>query len=86
MRNEGTAAAVPLPDPTKWRTKAALTGEVSSLLHHHVGCEFHMQCAAEQGTCQATPPPYRSIARPLRLMQYTIRRPRASGSMMIGPK
>ncbi len=52
----GLLAAQPRPDPDHRRQDVELKGEVPSLLHRPVGCEFHTRCPYAQERCRVEAP------------------------------
>lgn len=58
-RHPYTAALIasePVPDPTKRRTAPPVIGEVPSLAHRPVGCEFHPRCPFARERCRGEAP------------------------------
>jgi oligopeptide/dipeptide ABC transporter ATP-binding protein len=54
-------AAIPIADPTRHRERA-IAGEVPSLLHRPLGCEFHTRCPYAEARCRAEAPAAHEIA------------------------
>jgi len=50
-------AAVPVPDPTRRRIRAAVLGEPPSPEHPPPGCPFHPRCPKAIAVCRTTAPP-----------------------------
>ncbi len=49
--------AMPLPDPTRIKEKASLTGEIGSALNLPPGCRFHPRCDDAGPECREVDPP-----------------------------
>ncbi|MDI6846510.1 MAG: ATP-binding cassette domain-containing protein [Candidatus Bathyarchaeia archaeon] len=49
-------ASVPLPDPTKRKSRAPLSGEVPSPVNPPQGCRFHPRCPYVMETCKVKEP------------------------------
>jgi len=50
-------ASIPVPDPTKRKRSAPLTGEVPSPINPPVGCRFHPRCSFAMDICSKEEPP-----------------------------
>jgi oligopeptide transport system ATP-binding protein len=56
-------SAVPMPDPSRKRTRIVLQGDVPSPLDPPPGCHFHPRCAvAKRGLCDREAPALRELA------------------------
>jgi oligopeptide/dipeptide ABC transporter ATP-binding protein len=49
--------SIPIPDPTRRRERAALTGEPPSPVNPPSGCRFHPRCSLATKTCEHEEPP-----------------------------
>lgn len=49
-------SAVPIPDPTKKKTRIILEGDVPSPINPPNGCRFHTRCSQSQDICAARDP------------------------------
>lgn len=49
-------ASVPVPDPTKRRTRPLLEGDPPSPIHPPSGCRFHTRCPKRMEMCSVLPP------------------------------
>lgn len=55
-------SAIPVPDPTRGRSRQILTGEVPSPLFPPTGCTFHPRCPiAAEGVCNREEPEFRLV-------------------------
>jgi oligopeptide/dipeptide ABC transporter ATP-binding protein len=50
-------ASIPVPDPTKRKRRAPLSGEVPSPVNPPAGCRFHPRCPLAMDTCRRQEPP-----------------------------
>jgi oligopeptide/dipeptide ABC transporter ATP-binding protein len=50
-------ASIPVPDPTKRKKRAPLSGEVPSPVNPPSGCRFHPRCPLAMDNCRRTEPP-----------------------------
>ena len=50
-------SSIPVPDPTKRKESAPLTGEVPSPINPPVGCRFHPRCPFTMDICRKEEPP-----------------------------
>jgi oligopeptide/dipeptide ABC transporter ATP-binding protein len=50
-------SSIPVPDPTKRKESAPLTGEVPSPINPPVGCRFHPRCPFAMDICRKEEPP-----------------------------
>jgi len=50
-------SSIPVPDPTKRKRSAPLTGEVPSPINPPVGCRFHPRCSFAMDICSKEEPP-----------------------------
>jgi len=55
-------SAVPVPDPTRRRTRVALQGDLPSAVNPPSGCVFRTRCPRAENLCATTAPPMREIA------------------------
>ena len=54
---EALLSAVPIPDPTVWRKRIMLQGDVPSPINPPAGCHFHTRCPiARKGLCDVERP------------------------------
>jgi oligopeptide/dipeptide ABC transporter ATP-binding protein len=49
--------SIPIPDPTRRRERAALSGEPPSPVNPPSGCRFHPRCSLATNTCEHEEPP-----------------------------
>jgi len=54
---EALFSSIPVPDPTKRKKSAPLTGEVPSPINPPVGCRFHPRCSFAMEICSKEEPP-----------------------------
>ncbi len=54
-------SAVPIPDPTKKKTRIILEGDVPSPVNPPSGCRFHTRCGYAQEICSAKDPEFVNI-------------------------
>ncbi len=54
--------AMPLPDPTRIKEKASLTGEIGSALNLPPGCRFHPRCDYASPECREIDPPLQEVS------------------------
>ena len=54
--------AVPVPDPTRRRTRTLITGETPSPIAPPKGCRFHTRCPMAQAICRQAEPELLEIA------------------------
>ena len=59
---EALLAAVPIPDPTRRRARAATPGEPPSPEHPPPGCGFHPRCPRAVARCGTVEPPAIAVA------------------------
>lgn len=59
---ESLLAAVPVPDPSRARTKRHLQGDVPSPVNRPSGCHFHTRCPYATAQCRAEEPRLKTIA------------------------
>ena len=59
---ESLLAAVPVPDPSRARSKRHLEGDVPSPVNRPSGCHFHTRCPYATAQCRAEEPRLKSIA------------------------
>jgi len=55
--SQALIASVPIPDPTKRKERAPLTGEVPSPVNPPLGCRFHPRCPLAMDICKKQEPP-----------------------------
>ena len=53
---EALLSAVPIPDPTRRRTRVALKGDVPNPVHPPSGCHFHTRCPIAVARCSVEVP------------------------------
>jgi peptide/nickel transport system ATP-binding protein len=56
-------AAMPVADPGRRRSRAALTGEIPSPLNRPAGCAFHPRCPYAEARCRSEDPQARPLDR-----------------------
>ena len=54
--SQALIASVPVPDPTKRKERAPLTGEVPSPVNPPMGCRFHPRCPLAMDVCKQKEP------------------------------
>ena len=59
---ESLLAAVPVPDPTRSRSKRLLQGDVPSPVNRPSGCHFHTRCPYATAQCREEAPVLKTIA------------------------
>ena len=59
---ESLLAAVPVPDPSRARSKRHLQGDVPSPVNRPSGCHFHTRCPYATAQCRAEEPHLKPIA------------------------
>ncbi|MCY4013986.1 MAG: dipeptide ABC transporter ATP-binding protein [Gammaproteobacteria bacterium] len=59
---ESLLAAVPVPDPSRARSKRHLEGDVPSPVNRPSGCHFHTRCPYATAQCRAEEPRLKPIA------------------------
>lgn len=55
--------AVPVPDPSKRRTKEVAKGEIPSAINPPSGCHFHPRCPYAMPECKTTRPNFKDISK-----------------------
>ncbi len=55
-------SAVPVPDPTRRRTRTLITGETPSPIAPPAGCRFHTRCPMAEAICRQVEPELLEIA------------------------
>ena len=55
-------SAVPVPDPTRRRTRTLITGETPSPIAPPTGCRFHTRCPMAEAICRQAEPELLEIA------------------------
>ena len=55
-------SAVPIPDPTRRRTRTLITGETPSPIAPPAGCRFHTRCPMAEAICRQAEPELLEIA------------------------
>ena len=55
-------SAVPVPDPSKTRTRLPILGEVPDPASPPTGCAFHPRCAIAEARCRSEAPALREVA------------------------
>ncbi len=55
-------SAVPVPDPTKRRTRTILKGEIPSPIHPPSGCVFRTRCPLAVEDCAKAVPPLEAVS------------------------
>jgi oligopeptide/dipeptide ABC transporter ATP-binding protein len=55
--SQALIASVPIPDPTRRKERAPLTGEVPSPVNPPLGCRFHPRCPLAMDICKKKEPP-----------------------------
>jgi oligopeptide/dipeptide ABC transporter ATP-binding protein len=54
--SQALIASVPIPDPTRRKERAPLSGEVPSPVNPPMGCRFHPRCPLAMDVCKKTEP------------------------------